>query len=95
MTWQSAAQRLGEELTTSGPDGYYKFTPEQWLAWAIGAVSHLAGRQPINTTPTDRHICHCRKHPCICLQHDAECESELTSHGYTPCRCAERSVRCR
>jgi hypothetical protein len=22
--------------------------------------------------------------------HDADCESELTSHGYTPCRCAER-----
>jgi hypothetical protein len=35
-------------------------------------------------------ICYCRKNPCICLQHDAQCESELTSHGYTPCRCAER-----
>lgn len=23
---------------------------------------------------------------------DAECESELTSHGYTPCRCHERSM---
>ena len=23
--------------------------------------------------------------------HDAECESELTSHGQTPCRCDERS----
>ena len=22
--------------------------------------------------------------------HDEHCESELTSHGYTPCRCAER-----
>ena len=22
--------------------------------------------------------------------HDAECESELTSHGYTPCRCGEK-----
>ena len=22
--------------------------------------------------------------------HDDECESELTSHGQTPCRCAER-----
>jgi hypothetical protein len=22
--------------------------------------------------------------------HDAECESELTSHGQTPCRCDER-----
>lgn len=24
--------------------------------------------------------------------HDAECESELTSHGQTPCRCDERSA---
>lgn len=28
---------------------------------------------------------------CIdCDPHDEHCESELTSHGYTPCRCAER-----
>ena len=25
-------------------------------------------------------------------EHDAECERELTSHGYTPCRCDERSA---
>lgn len=24
--------------------------------------------------------------------HDASCESELTSHGYTPCRCEERAA---
>jgi hypothetical protein len=36
--------------------------------------------------PTD--ICWCRKNPCVCQpEHDAACESELTSHGYTPCRC--------
>lgn len=23
--------------------------------------------------------------------HDLQCESELTPHGYTPCRCAERA----
>jgi hypothetical protein len=23
--------------------------------------------------------------------HDEQCESELTSHGYTPCRCVERN----
>jgi hypothetical protein len=26
-------------------------------------------------------------------QHDGACEAELTSHGYTPCRCAERARR--
>ena len=24
--------------------------------------------------------------------HDAECETELTSHGYTPCRCEDRAL---
>lgn len=26
--------------------------------------------------------------------HDSECEAELTSHGYTPCRCSERQQIC-
>jgi hypothetical protein len=35
--WQKAALRLGEELaSSSGPTGYYAFTPEQWLQWALG-----------------------------------------------------------
>jgi len=30
---------------------------------------------------------------CIdCERHDSDCESELTSHGYTPCQCAEREA---
>jgi hypothetical protein len=34
-----------------------------------------------------------------CDPHDAACERELTSHGYTPCRCRDRAytgffVRC-
>jgi hypothetical protein len=28
--------------------------------------------------------------PTVGNGHDAMCESELTSHGYTPCRCEER-----
>ena len=44
-------------------------------------------------------ICYCRKNPCVCIAetlvsatHDKGCESELTSHGYTPCRCEERAM---
>ena len=33
-TWRDAAMRLGEELASDGPVGYYQFTPEQWLTWA-------------------------------------------------------------
>jgi hypothetical protein len=36
-------------------------------------------------------ICWCRKNPCVCDLHDSQCERELTSHGYTPCRCDERA----
>jgi hypothetical protein len=42
----------------------------------------LAGANAIRAALT-REVC--------CLRHDAQCESELTSHGYTPCRCEERS----
>jgi len=37
-TWESAAQRLGEELATVGPDGYYNFSPAQWLEWALAQI---------------------------------------------------------
>jgi hypothetical protein len=34
-TWKNAAIRLGEELSSVGPAGYYNMTAEQWLDWAI------------------------------------------------------------
>jgi hypothetical protein len=43
-TWQGAALRLGEELATSGPNGYYGFTPDQWLAWAQSVVRETSLR---------------------------------------------------
>ena len=38
VTWRNAAIRLGEELASVGPDGYYDMTPERWLEWALEAV---------------------------------------------------------
>ena len=35
VAWKNAAMRLGEELSSVGPDGYYDMTVEQWLAWAL------------------------------------------------------------
>lgn len=32
--WKSAALCLGESLAANGPNGYYAFTPDQWLTWA-------------------------------------------------------------
>jgi len=35
VAWKNAAIRLGEELSSVGPDGYYNMTAKQWLDWAI------------------------------------------------------------
>ena len=36
--WRQAALRVGEELSSCGPSGYYDFTPRQWLTWALAAL---------------------------------------------------------
>jgi hypothetical protein len=41
--WKQAALRLGEELSTNGPNGYYEFTPEQWFEWAKVASRNRQG----------------------------------------------------
>jgi hypothetical protein len=35
VAWKNAAIRLGEELSSVGPDGYYDMNAEQWLTWAM------------------------------------------------------------
>jgi hypothetical protein len=38
QAWRNAAIRLGEELSSVGPDGYYNMAAEQWLDWAMANV---------------------------------------------------------
>ena len=35
VAWKNAAIRIGEELSSVGPDGYYEMTAEHWLDWAM------------------------------------------------------------
>jgi len=35
VAWRDAAIRLGEELSSVGPDGYYDMDAKEWLDWAI------------------------------------------------------------
>jgi hypothetical protein len=35
VAWRDAAIRLGEELSSVGPDGYYGMDAKEWLDWAI------------------------------------------------------------
>jgi len=43
VAWRNAAIRLGEDLYSVGPNGYYEMTAKQWLDWALSVV---------NTTPS-------------------------------------------
>lgn len=39
--WRNAAIRVGENLATCGPAGYYDFTAQQWLDWALDATTKM------------------------------------------------------
>lgn len=41
VMWQNAALRLGEDLSTVGPDGYYNMTAKQWLDWALSVITKI------------------------------------------------------
>ena len=39
LAWRNAAIRVGEDLSSVGPFGYYDMTAEQWLDWALSVVT--------------------------------------------------------
>lgn len=39
--WRNAAIRVGENLATCGPAGYYDFTSQQWLDWALDVTTKM------------------------------------------------------
>ena len=39
VTWRNAAIRVGEDLCSVGPFGYYDMTAKQWLDWALSVVT--------------------------------------------------------
>lgn len=50
VAWRNAAIRVGEDLCSVGPFGYYDMTAEQWLDWALSVVTVHASppqRQPL------------------------------------------------
>ena len=40
VAWRNAAIRVGEELSSVGPAGYYDMTAQQWLDWAMEQQPH-------------------------------------------------------
>ena len=49
VAWRNAVIRLGEELSSVGPDGYYNMTAEQWLDWAL--EQQPRGKNSLTTPP--------------------------------------------
>ena len=49
VAWKDAAIRLGEELSSVGPDGYYDMTAQQWLDWALD--QQPCGKNSLPTPP--------------------------------------------
>lgn len=39
VAWRNAAIRVGEDLCSVGPFGYYDMTAAQWLDWALSVVT--------------------------------------------------------
>lgn len=39
VAWRNAALRVGEDLCSVGPFGYYDMTAQQWLDWALSVVT--------------------------------------------------------
>lgn len=60
QAWRNAALRLGEELSSVGPKGYYDMTPEQWLDWALEQSPQgknlLPEKEPVKMVA---YICSC------------------------------------
>jgi hypothetical protein len=55
VAWKNAAIRLGEELSSVGPDGYYDMTAEQWLDWAL--EQQPRGKNSLTTPPAAQRQC--------------------------------------
>ena len=60
VSWRNAALRVGEDLCSVGPFGYYDMTAEQWLDWALSVVTvHAppARRTWVGLTDDDLSVC--------------------------------------
>jgi hypothetical protein len=84
MTTETIQEQESRLRMMAGDDG------DTWDLSDNDRAACLSGANAIRSALT-RDVCHCRRNPCVCLRHDAQCEAELTSHGYTPCRCGERT----
>ena len=61
VAWRNAAIRVGEDLSSVGPDGYYDMTAQQWLDWAMEQQPH--GKNSL-AQPEQEPLIGCVNHDC-------------------------------
>ena len=71
--WRNAAIRLGEDLHSVGPNGYYDMTAKQWLDWALSVVNIAHPEQEHIECGYDETVGMCTNNPC-CEQAQPEQE---------------------
>ena len=70
MAWRNAAIRVGEDLSSVGPDGYYDMTAQQWLDWAMaqeprGKNSLAQEQEPVAWMDADGNVSDNNDHKCF------------------------------
>lgn len=64
MAWRNAAIRVGEDLSSVGPHGYYDMTAQQWLDWAMEQQP-----QGKNSLTQQEACAKCKEWEAVCNQH--------------------------
>ena len=55
QAWRNAAIRIGEELSSVGPDGYYDMNAWEWLDWAM--EQEPRGKNSLAQPAQERNFC--------------------------------------
>ena len=56
VVWRNAAIRVGEDLCSVAPFGYYDMTAQQWLDWALSVVTVHTPPPPKRKPLTDEQL---------------------------------------
>ena len=83
QAWRNAAIRIGEELSSVGPDGYYDMDAWKWLDWAM--EQEPRGKNSL-AQPEQSNTCGEPDWKGLVLSHNEDCESrcDMDRCGYKP-----------
>ena len=83
QAWRNAAIRIGEELSSVGPDDYYDMDAWKWLDWAM--EQEPRGKNSL-AQPEQSNTCGEPDWKGLVLSHNEDCESrcDMDRCGYKP-----------